>query len=311
MDVLGWIALLAVGIVISVLASMRTVKHARALVQGSRIPPFFVGVTLLAVGTDLPEIANSIVSCAAGHGDLNAGDSIGSAMTQASLVLGLLPLVGGAFDFQRRRVVVISAVTVAGLACGILMMRDGDVGRVDALAFLGCWLLGSMIVWRHLAAEAAGPADLVPVRGKVHHAAAALGWLALVGLGAGGAVSAFVRLSTLLGVPEFVLSFFVASIGTSLPELVLDVTALRAGLKDMALGDVVGSCFVDATLSIGIGPLFFPSAVTATLVTRGSLTAIGVMVFVALLAVVARRHTRVTGMALVGLYVGVYFVLLG
>lgn len=69
--------------------------HLTELDSSSRIPPFVIGITLASIGTDLPEIANSIVASVTGHGDLNVGDAIGSATVQATLVHGLLPMIAG------------------------------------------------------------------------------------------------------------------------------------------------------------------------------------------------------------------------
>jgi hypothetical protein len=89
------IAAIVGGFAVTVVASRRAVSDAAVLAAGTRLPPFLVGITLLAIGTDLPEIANSIVASVTGHGDINVGDSVGSAATQMTLVLGLLPILGG------------------------------------------------------------------------------------------------------------------------------------------------------------------------------------------------------------------------
>lgn len=308
--VLGWISVLVAGLALALFASSRTVRHAQALAAASRLPPFFLGVTLLAVGTDLPEIANSLVASFSGHGDLNAGDSIGSAVTQATLILGLLPILTHRFPFSRARVFLICTTCMVCLAGGALLMRDGDLSRVDGLVLVAGWIVGSAVIWRHLPSHGLEtPSTRVEDR-WTEAAAATLGYLVLVGAGAAAAVAAFARLSDLFGVPEYVLSFFVASIGTSLPELLVGVVALRAGQRGMALGDVLGATFMDSTLSIGIGPLLFPTAVTASLAVTGSITAVVVLGLVALIMALASRHNRLTGSALVALYLGVYYVML-
>ena len=128
-----WIAASLLGIAVALLASNRAVQHLTAILAGTRIPPFFLGITLVAIGTDLPEIANSIVSSAAGHGDINVGDSIGSSATQVTLVLGLLPFFGGSFVVAPRPVRIIGIAACACLGVGLLLVRDGDLSRVDAL----------------------------------------------------------------------------------------------------------------------------------------------------------------------------------
>lgn len=80
-----------------------------------------------------------------------------------------------------------------------------------------------------------------------------------------------VDLAESVGVPEFILAFFGASIGTSAPEIAVDIAALRSGAPAIALGDALGSSMIDATLSIGIGPLLFPAAGTASLAITAAL----------------------------------------
>jgi len=273
-----------------------------------KIPPFIIGATLFAVGTDLPEIANSIISSASGHGDLNIGDSVGSTLVQATLVLGLLPLIVGPFRVKGR-IGVIGAMTVAMLAVGAFLASDGALSRRDAALLLSGWFGGSLVAWRY-APAIAEPVMPVPARRRSYNAFAALTALALVGAGAALAVAAFIQIAKELSVSEYVISFFVASIGTSLPELVVDVTALRRSERDLAVGDVMGSSFVDATLSIGIGPLLFPTAVTASQAVRGGLfTAAAIAIVVVVLTRVARHDWR-TGLLLIGLYAASYVVVL-
>ncbi|MDH3307367.1 MAG: sodium:calcium antiporter, partial [Acidimicrobiia bacterium] len=88
-----WAAGAVVGLLVAIAASKRAVRYASALALGFGVSPFLVGVTLMSIGTDLPEMANSIMASVSGHGDINLGDSIGSAVTQLTLVLGILPFV--------------------------------------------------------------------------------------------------------------------------------------------------------------------------------------------------------------------------
>ncbi len=303
-----WVAVVIVGLVVALFASRVAVDRAASLAAGTRIPPFVIGVTLLAIGTDLPEIANSIVASIADEGDLNVGDSIGSVATQVTLILGILPFVVGAFAVGAEQVVRISVVTVVALLAGAFLLSDGFLSRGDAAILFLAWIAGSILVWR--GTDASEPALRVHYGHRFRQAAEALGALVAVGGGAGAAVWGFTELAELLGVPTYLLAFFAASIGTSLPELVVDITALRRGERDMAIGDVLGASFVDSTLSISAGPLIAPTAVTASLATRGSLVAAAAVAFVAVVLSRSRRHTRLTGLLLLGAYGAFYVVML-
>jgi cation:H+ antiporter len=110
-------------------------------------------------------------------------------------------------------------------------------------------------------------------------------------------------------VPEYILSFFGASVGTSLPELTVEFTALRRGHREIAMGDVLGS-LVDASLSVAVGPLLFPTLVTAGLAIRGTMIAALTMLLVGLLLGYRGQHDRVTGVALLMTYLGAYLFFL-
>jgi cation:H+ antiporter len=125
------------------------------------------------------------------------------------------------------------------------------------------------------------------------------------------AVRALVRIAELAGVPEFVIAFFGASLGTSAPEIVVDFTALVRGAPAIALGDALGSSLVDATLSIGAGPLVAPAEVTPRLAVVGSLYACVAVGIVGVLLAARRRHDRRSAAVLLALYGAAYLVLLG
>jgi len=292
-----------------VLASRRAVASATDLAAGTQIPPFFVGITLLAIGTDLPEIANSIAAAVSGHGDVAVGDAVGSVVTQSTLVLGLLPLLAGALVVPARGVGPTGAFTVAGLGAVALLASDGTIGRPDALALIAIWVIGSVVIYRQTTRNQ----QLVMserTTSRLRLAVTTLAALAVVGVSAMVALWGIVGLAEALDAPEFLIGFFVASIGTSLPELVFDVTAVRRGAVALAIGDVMGSSFVDSTLATGIGPLIAPTEVTADLVVKGALAA---MVALAIVTVMMRRvpqHDWRTGTILLGIYATFFVVLL-
>jgi len=291
-------------------ASDVAVSYTRALAAGLGAPPFVVGVVLVALGTDLPEIANSIAAQAQGEGDVNVGDSVGSTLTQYTFVLALFPLVIPVIAISLRQVGLVTALTMGGLAVTALVVADGCLGRLDGLVLVGCWVIGTVLVTRLLPDRTHDDPPAVRMQSHTSRVVVVLGALVAVGLGATVAVRALVDLAEAVGIPEFVLAFFGASIGTSAPEIAVDITALRSGAPAVALGDALGSSFIDATLSIGIGPLLFPAAVTASLaVAAATYTLLAVGAVGALLSW-RRRHDRLSAFVLLGLYALSYAVLL-
>lgn len=300
---------IAGGFTLSVFASRRAVTDTADLAAGTSIPPFVVGFTLLALGTDLPEIANSIVSSISGHGDLNVGDSVGSAATQATLVLGLLPLVGGALVLSKVRVARIGIATVFALLLGVGLMVDGDVTRLDAVILLTAWIIGTAITWGPPPSGTQMELSLETAE-KLKKTIHVLVALAVVGAATTVAVWGLTTLAATIAVPEYIVAFFLASIGTSLPELVVTTTAMRHHQTELAIGDAMGASFIDSTLSIGIGPLFAPIVVTTELVVPGSLAAAAAVGIVSLVLAVRGAHDWRSGIPFLLLYVAFYLLLL-
>jgi cation:H+ antiporter len=305
------IVLLFIGLAAALAASEIAVSYTRALAAGLGAPPFVVGVVLVGVGTDLPEIANSISSHIQDEGDVNVGDSIGSTLTQTTFVLGLFPLVAGMLAISRRQVGLISLLTICGLGITTLFVLDGHLSRLDGLLLIAAWAVATVVTTRLLSGGAHDDPPKVRHDGKLSQVLVALGALGLVGGGATVAVYSLVRLANAVGVPEFVLAFFGASVGTSLPEILVDITALRRGAPGIALGDALGSSLVDSTLSIGAGPAVAPADVTARLAVVGSVYTLGAVAAVGAMLVLRRRHDRASAALLFGLYALSYAVLLG
>lgn len=304
-----WAVLLVVGLSAAILGSQKAVTYATELAYSYPVSPFIIGAVIVAIGTDLPEIANSLIGALAGEGDFAAGNATGSTITQMTLVLGILPLVGGAITIGPQRIVLPGALMAAGLICGAYFGADDRMTRPEGLVLIAFWVVGTYLIYRRtpLAGE---PTMVAFERRPLHSLGGLLVALAVVGAGATGAVTAFLEIAEALDLPVFLLSFFAASVGSSLPELVVDITAVRRGERDLAVGDIFGSSLIDATLVLGIGPAVRSLTVDgALLVTSG---VAGALIVAALTFVLARRgrHNWATGLALLVAYAALYPLLL-
>ncbi len=302
-----WGILLVVGLVVSGIASGKALRGAEALGELAGLSPFVIGLTILSIGTDLPEIANSLTASAAGRGDLNVGDSTGSAATQITFVLGLLLLMKP-MATQRRFVAMTGSFTVAALLLGAALMADGEISRLDATVLVSGWGVSTWLVARTSRSDRTSQPSLFGP-GALRELRRTVAGLAGVAAGAVAAVTAFGNITDELGVPEYVTSFFVLSVGTSLPELLIDGRAIRSGSGALALGDLLGSSLVDSTLSLGIGPLAFPTAVS-TSAAQGTLIVSGVVAAAIVVLLSRTTHGRWSGIALIGLYAALFPLLI-
>ena len=149
--------------------------HAVAVADKLHVQPFLVGITLVAIGTDIPEVINSLVSSHLGYGEINVGDSIGSVFTQGSLAPGLFPVVAhSALRVERREVLLIPALTVAALGVGALVLRDGAISRADPILLIVAWVAGTSVAWRCRASAVETVVQEAAPRGAFLHVMLAL-----------------------------------------------------------------------------------------------------------------------------------------
>jgi cation:H+ antiporter len=263
-----WLAVIGLiaGLVILLLSSDKTIDQLIQLATMFGVSAFTAGFVVSAIGSDLPEIVNSLVSAYLGHGDIAVGNSFGSVAAQIALVLGLIPFFCTFCRLIPRKFMAVGLVEVAVLAVAIFLATDGAITRLDSIVLLVLWAISIYILRRaegdRVAVE---PSEAIEVTEKPNRLVL---WtvVGFIGIGVGSylIVESVITISTTLGVSEYLLSFFLLAIGTSLPELAVGVAAIKRRQYELALGDIIGSCVVDATIAVGFGPLFFPIAVSGT-----------------------------------------------
>jgi cation:H+ antiporter len=284
------VAVLIIGIAIMAYSSDKAVRHSVKIASALRISPLVIGLILVSIGTDLPEIVNSITSSAMGHGDINIGDSLGSALAQMTLVLGLLPFLAGKFKVKKKEVLVIGACEVLALILAVSIAEKGYFTRINALFLMASWLV-FILLTRSIMAKNDKEKELAMASADERHLPHFRDWMIAflgfvgVAIGAYAVVQSVIMLSTSFNISEYLVSFFVVAIGTSLPELVVSITALRKKQYELSIGNVIGSCLFDASFSIGIGFFFFPQAVSGELArTTGLYAILGSIVVILTLA---------------------------
>lgn len=293
-----WMVPFCAGLVVATLASRRAVTHALQAADAANVSAGVIGMTVLAIGTDLPEIANSVVAALSGHGDVAVGDSVGSALTQVTFVLAILCF-GARLTSESGVVGPIGVYTVAALMVLAVLVRDGTLSRLEGLLLMSLWVL-SLLLYR--SREVGRSAPVVPRRAMTPHVLRASAWLLVVAGSATLVVRSFIVITDELGVPELIASAVVLSLGTSLPELVVDWTAIRRGAIALALGDLFGSSLLDATLAVGIGPALREISVSDDATFLCLIAAAGVAAST-LIMISRPMHHRRSGAMLFGVYV--------
>lgn len=300
------ILVLICGISIIIFSSIKAVKHSAILAAALGVSPLIIGVTLVSIGTDMSEIFNSIISCSLGHGDIDVGDSVGSDLTQLTLVFGLLPLITGVIYVHRKDIIILGACEILSLMLIFSVVEKGYITRLNAIMMVGS--LG-IYIWLIYNANKDSIEERVEMIEKIETPKSKKFHLLIAVLGFGGItiaaymiVESVIVLSSVLDIHEYIISFFIVAVGTSLPELAVDINALRLGHHSIAIGDIVGSCIVDSTLSIGIGQVLFPQAVTAALAIPTVLYTLIVSFIVFITIAVRRKVDKKAGILFISLY---------
>ena len=312
-DLILAIFILVGGIVLVIFSSKYAVKHSALLATALGISPLIIGVTLVSIGTDISEIFNSIISCSLGHGDIDVGDSVGSDLTQLTLIFGILPIACGAFHVRRKDIIILGSCEVLSLIVIFTIVEKGYITRLNAIFMVFSLLIYFWLIYNANKESIMHRVELIETtqltkKKKYHFLIAVIGFGGVT-IASFMIVQSVIIISTAIHIHEYIISFFILAIGTSLPELVVDIHALRHGHPSIAIGDIVGSCIVDSTLSIGIGQVFFPQAVTASLAVPTVLYTLFVSIIVIVTIAVRQKMDKKAGVFFILLYLSAYFLL--
>lgn len=298
-DIILAVSALLGGIALLAYCSDKAVNNSVSIALALGISPLMIGLIVVSLGTDLPEIVNSITSSAMGHGDIAVGDAFGSILANLTLILGLVALLGGAFKVKRNEIAVIGSCELLALIATVSMVEKGYISRMNAIFLVVSFPL-LMFIAKNVMKKEYAMKQTDPKLFR-HFVIAIIGFVG-VAIGAYAVVNSVIVLSAEAHIPEYLISFFVVAIGTSLPELAVDLTAVRKKQYEIAIGDIIGSCIVDAGLTIGIGSLFFPIAVSARLAEITGLYALFASIVVLFTLAIRQKLDRKAGVFFIILY---------
>lgn len=289
------------------------VRGASRLAAALGIPALVVGLTVVAVGTSAPEIAVAVQSSLAGQADIALGNVVGSNIANVLLILGLAALVAPLVVPQlliRQDVPVVIGVS----ALVYVLSLDGSLGRFDGVVFISGIIAYIVFVVRQSRKESARVKAEYEAEFGVAQPRATGGWprsfalavlgLALLIVGANWLVNGAVAFARVLGVSELIIGLTVVAVGTSLPEVATSMLASLRGERDIAVGNVVGSCIFNGLLVLGIMALIAPGGVPVPLAARNFDLPVMLATAVACLPIFINGHTiyRWEG----GLFLGYY-----
>jgi cation:H+ antiporter len=276
------------------------------------VPAYVVGVTIVAVGTSLPELVSSIVAVSTGNPVIVVSNVVGSNITNIFLVLGFAAIIGRRLSVTYEIIHVDLPMLVASAAFVVFVAWDGVVNLPEGLLLVagaGVYMMYAVSISRQ--------------RGRVHEDIAEeiveeyeiergkldpwvwpriAGGAVLLYFAADYTIRAVVELATILDVGTDLIALSAVALGTSLPELVVSILAARRGMLEIAMGNVLGSSVFNSFAVVGIPALFTPLPVS-DLVLQVGLPVMVVATLLYFFMAQDREITRWEGMLLLLLYV--------
>ena len=261
----GALILLVVGFVGLIKGADFFVEGASNVAKRFHVPTLIIGLTIVAMGTSLPETAVSISASLAGSNSLAISNVAGSNLFNLLVVVGLcciLQKVEVDKDTIRRDIPYSLLAAVVLIILGMLGTGDGMVlGRMDGIILLAMFAFFLFLMIKSALKAAAGAAELDEdevTQSVVMSLVCIVGGAAAIAVGGDWVVDAASTIALKLGMTETMVGLTIVAVGTSLPELVTSFVAARKGEVDMALGNAIGSNVFNILLVLGIASSISP-----------------------------------------------------
>ena len=237
------------------------IKESERIALHFGISHFVIGATLVAFGTSLPEMAASMMASYAHKSDMAVANVIGSVVFNITLVLGVVFFIAKKMLPERNLFAKDSAWVIIPVIIFFIMTQDGVISRFDGLLYLLLMVSYLFFLFTDSKEDLEGEIDEDLQKEKFN-------WfksLVLLGIGfvltIGGAnyvVESGTNIARLFGISEWIIGLFLISFGTSLPELIVSVVAVKKGHAEMSIGNIIGSNVANFSMVLGGSALINP-----------------------------------------------------
>lgn len=310
-----------VGLVILVFGGEILLRGAVVLAERMKLTPAIIGLTVVAAGTSVPELAVSALAAWRGSTDIAIGNVVGSNIGNLMLVLGIsaivrpLAVTGNAIRLEYPVMAIVTLMYVA-------IAQDGTVNRLDGTLFLVVYMcftayLVSLVRDNLKREELEGlegevrelSGESVPSEGGGKAIGLIVAGVVLLAGGAHATVTGAMGLAEMLGMSERTIGLTVVAIGTSLPEIVTSMVSAYRGRTDIAIGNVIGSNLFNILGILGLSSLVQPLAVSTAMIASDHWWMLGVTLLLFPMMRTGMRIGRLEGLFAMAVY-AVYVTLL-
>lgn len=257
------ILLIIIGFALLIISANILVEGSSGIAKKFHIPEIIIGLTIVSIGTSMPELFVSITSAIEGYSDMAIGNIVGSNLSNLLLILGLSAILKPVVFQKETKLYEIPMSLFFTILLMLFSNTKNEISRIEGLIFLFlfCFFLGYTIYMGKKESQK----DLIEVNTKKSKNNSLIKnilliIISIIGLKIGGdfTVNNAVIIAKYFGVSEKIISLTILAVGTSLPELVTSVTAAIKGNSDIAIGNIIGSNIFNILLIIGISALIKP-----------------------------------------------------
>lgn len=288
-----------------------TLDNALVLARHYQVSDFFVGVVVLAIGSDLPELVVSVAAAIrqlSGEETANliVGNALGSCFGQFGLVMGTAGLISP-LSLPKRQVYIHGGMLLVSMLLLAIVAWDQQVSRLEGALLAGVFILYITLL---VGVERAGGGEHSRTSGAVGRV-----WLllifgmTLVVASADVIVNQALMLAALWGVDQSYVGIAIVGIGTSLPELMISVGAALRSRIALSVGNLMGSNILDVLLPIGTAALLTPLHFDAALLGFDLPLLLALSLLVLGFLLTQRGIRRVQALVLLGCYLGYILVI--
>ena len=253
------IILFVVGILCVIKGGDWFVDSASFMAEATGVPKLIVGATIVSIGTTLPELLVSVIAASQGEFDMAAGNAIGSVTANIALIMSIA-LIFMPATINRKDYIVKSFLMFLPIA---IMFIFGFNGNAPSKLPLVCSIILLIIFAFNIGENVFGAVKATKLEGKSEKLQATKGEiLKNVGIFLLGAVAIFIgaqllqtsatTIATKIGISKQIISLTIVAIGTSLPELVTTITAIRKKENSLSVGNIIGANIIDLTLILSL-----------------------------------------------------------
>lgn len=257
------ILLIIIGFVLLIVGADLLVDGASGIAKKFHIPEIIIGLTIVSIGTSMPELFVSITSALEGHSDMAIGNVIGSNLSNLLLILGLSTMIKPVVFQKETRLYEIPMCLASTLILMLFCNTNAKISIGESAVLLVLFCI--FILYTIFMTKKESQKNIVEIDVKEEKKNSTLKdivfiILGIVGLKIGGdlAVDNAVVVANYFNLSEKLISLTILAIGTSLPELVTSVTAAVKGNSDIAIGNIIGSNIFNILLIIGVSSMIHP-----------------------------------------------------